>query len=390
MPSSSDPLALAMKRVRRIWMLPAAAAVVLVGLVAAYWMGSITAAQAELQQSIPASIPVSATVEKRSVSQEVVLSGTVVAGDRTLVSTAAGPGVDRLVVTSVPKLLGDQVYPGETLAVVSGRPLLVLPSSVPLYRDIRLGDAGPDVVALQEALGGLGYGVTVTGIFGSETIDILNSWYQAEGFQAPIEPLMNHDSEIASSDESFKASGSSVFFRWREFVQIPGDSGTVVAIASPGTVLESDMAVAEVSTEDDRIVARADVLQAESFSVGRKVTVRSGSTTFDTIVGELSGFRDADPETDEIPGKDVVLILSPDMTGVSAGQSVTLSAGTSVPESLAVPLIAVRQEAGTTFVEFQDGAEIKRINVTVSGQADGWAALEDNLDLAVGDSVLLP
>ena len=69
-------------------------------------------------------------------------------------------------------------------------------------------------------------------------------------------------------------------FRWKEFVQVPGDTGTIAAIAGNGSVLAEDGIVAQVRIADDSIVARADVVQSESFPVGGAVTVtgRLGST----------------------------------------------------------------------------------------------------------------
>ena len=81
--------------------------------------------------------------------KQVVLSGKVVAGTQFAIKASPSEGVDRLVLTASPKTVGSVVAPGELVAAVSGRPLLMLPSSVPLYRDIELGDSGPDVAALQ-------------------------------------------------------------------------------------------------------------------------------------------------------------------------------------------------------------------------------------------------
>ncbi len=71
-------------------------------------------------------------------------------------------------------------------------------------------------------------------------------------------------------------------------------------------------------------------------------------------------------------------------------QTVTVTATTEAPTSLAVPLIAIRQESGTAFVDVETGSDIRRVAVTVTGQADGWAAIADVSEVAVGDHVRLP
>ncbi|MCT6593182.1 hypothetical protein N3553_25380, partial [Pantoea dispersa] len=69
-------------------------------------------------------VPVSATVERRAVAHQVVLSGNVIAGAQATLQASPAESVDRLVVTAGAKEAGSAVGPGELLAVVSGRPLL--------------------------------------------------------------------------------------------------------------------------------------------------------------------------------------------------------------------------------------------------------------------------
>ncbi|GEM_PF-3564845 len=66
----------------------------------------------------------------------------------------AGPGG---VVTSLPGGDRRQLRSGDTLAVVSGVPVIVLATSEPMYRDIGPGVRGSDVADLSRALVALGY-----------------------------------------------------------------------------------------------------------------------------------------------------------------------------------------------------------------------------------------
>lgn len=407
MPSSEPGLGTAMRRVPRWWLIPAVVVLVLSGLAAAYWAGTTTAAGVTPAQETPAVVPVSAAVERRAVVKQVTISGKVIAGAQVAVKAATSPGVDRLVVTSAAKAAGDRVAPGELFAVVSGRPLLILPSSVPLYRDIASGDSGPDVTALQKALAGFGYSVAATGIFDTATQRALSAWYEAAGSTAPTGVAGSDAADQATAKQGTANSGTAnsgagtektapgtsapaVVLRWREFAQIPGDTGRIASIAGPGTVLAEDGVVAQVTIADDTIVARADVLQAESFAAGTSVTVRAGSAAIDVKVAQLSGFKDGDPSKNEVPGKDITLPLPAGRQGFTADQSVTLTAGAAAPESLSVPLIAIRQESGTAYVEVEASGALRRVDVKVTAQADGWAALEDVQRLAVGDRVKLP
>lgn len=407
MPSSETEIGAAMRRVPRWWLIPSFVTVVLLGLAAAYWAGTTTAAGANPTQAIPAVVPVSATVERRAVVKQVTISGKVIAGAQVAVKAATSAGIDRLVVTSAAKAAGDRVAPGELLAVVSGRPLLILPSSVPLYRDIASGDSGPDVAALQGALAGFGYSVAATGTFDTATQRALSAWYEAAGSKVPTDGAASDATKQDATKQGTNKQGTAatdvgtaktatgtstpvVVARWREFVQIPGDNGRIASIAGPATVLAEDGVVAQVTIADDTIVARADVLQAESFATGTSVTVRAGSAALDVKVAQLGGFKDGDRSKNEVPGKDITLQLPAGAQGFAAEQSVTLTAGAAAPESLAVPLIAIRQESGAAYVEVEATGGPRRVKVKVTTQADGWAALSDVEGLAVGDRVKLP
>ncbi|MFW0773850.1 peptidoglycan-binding protein [Paenarthrobacter nitroguajacolicus] len=388
--SESQLIRRGMRRVPRWWLLPAASLAVLAALGGAYWVGASTAAGTAPVPSLAVAVPVSAAVERRAVVKQVVLSGKVVPGAESALRASPAAGVDRLVVTEAAKEVGSPVVPGELLAVVSGRPLLVLPSSVPLYRDINPSDSGPDVKALQGVLASFGYACTTTGTFDPATQQALASWYKASGFKAPA-PLPQETTANTAPKNSPDA-----MFRWREFVQIPGDTGTVASIAGAGSILAEDGIVARVRVADDTFIARADVVQSESFVVGAPVTVRAGSTVLDTTVVQVSAFLEGDQSKNEIPGKDITVALPPGTQGFAAGQSVTMTAGSAVAESLAVPLIAIRQDGGIPYLLIEGNSELiernsgpRRLEVKVTAQVDGWAAIADVDGLAVGDQVKL-
>jgi hypothetical protein len=376
----ANPSVRAMKRVPRWWLVVVAVAVAFSGMLAAYWAGWESASMATQPQEAPEVIPVSATVERRAVSPQVTLAGKVVPGMTSPVTASMADGVDRLIVTSTPKTVGDSVAPGELLAVVSGRPLLVMPANVPMYRDLVGGESGPDVKALQAALAGFGFAVKTTGIFDQPTQHALEDWYKAAGFSAPTSP---------SVDASNK-SAPALMFRWRDFVQVPGDAGSVASMAGIGGVLAEDGVVAQIAIAEDTILARADVLQAGNFGVGSSVTVQAGTVSVNTTVAAASGFTEGDSGNNIVPGMDITLSIPPGTTGLAPGQSVTVTSGSVPAESLAVPLIAVRQESGIAYLHVGTAEGSKRIDVTVTAQADGWAALADVQGIAVGDKVVLP
>ncbi|WP_344103478.1 peptidoglycan-binding domain-containing protein [Myceligenerans crystallogenes] len=100
-------------------------------------------------------------------------------------------------VTDVPAVVtrqafapGDEVRSGDLLAEVSGRPVIGLTTPFRLYRDIRPGDQGPDVAALQEALADLGlFTGPPDSVYGTATATAVRTLYGTLGYL----PLVDKD-----------------------------------------------------------------------------------------------------------------------------------------------------------------------------------------------------
>src|SRR5215813_679392 len=81
--------------------------------------------------------------------------------------------------TRMPVKPGDRVRPGQVIAEIDGRPVIVLGGRLPPYRDLHGGDHGPDVSQLQRALQSLGYAdFDPPGYFGQSTALALRLIYQ--------------------------------------------------------------------------------------------------------------------------------------------------------------------------------------------------------------------
>ncbi|MFI6982524.1 peptidoglycan-binding protein [Embleya sp. NPDC050154] len=155
----------------------------------------------------PARSVISATVDRRVLTDTVVLRGTV-AAEHTVtvaprVSTGAGKdggGTTKPVVTGVRVRAGDVVEAGQVLLEVSGRPIFVLPGELPVYRDLRPGGEGRDVEQLQAALKGLGYGVGTdrAGTYGAGTRTAVAAFYRATGYEVPV---TGEDDAIAAAED---------------------------------------------------------------------------------------------------------------------------------------------------------------------------------------------
>lgn len=155
----------------------------------------------------PARSVISAMVDRRVLTDTVVLRGTVAAEHTVTVAPRVstngggdGGGTTKPVVTGVRVRAGDVVEAGQMLLEVSGRPVFVLPGELPVYRDLRPGGEGRDVEQLQTALKGLGYGVGTdrAGTYGAGTRAAVAAFYRATGYDAPV---TGGDDAIAAAED---------------------------------------------------------------------------------------------------------------------------------------------------------------------------------------------
>ena len=87
-----------------------------------------------------------------------------------------------LVVTAAPEE-GAVLEEGVVAVEISGRPVLVLQGEIPVYRDLRPGADGVDVLQLEEALARLGhFTATADETWDDDTAAAVAIWYEAAGY----------------------------------------------------------------------------------------------------------------------------------------------------------------------------------------------------------------
>ena len=123
-----------------------------------------------------------AQVQRRNLSQTVVVRGTV-AGSRTQDVTPDTPEGSQPVITGLRVHPGGSVQAGSVLLEVAGRPLIALPGAIPAYRDMRPGTQGKDIAQLQSALRAVGEDPgEYDGYFGRGTKAAVSSLYGRLGY----------------------------------------------------------------------------------------------------------------------------------------------------------------------------------------------------------------
>ncbi|MFI8889878.1 peptidoglycan-binding protein [Streptomyces paradoxus] len=181
---------------RRRWTVVAACSAAVLsggGVYAAQWVQSPAEAAARTRAPEPSVIM--APVVRQVLRNTIVLRGSFSNG-RTVSAAPTGVAVTQpaaqqphaLLVTGVFAREGQRVSAAKPLVEYDARPVFALPGTLPMYRDLTMGEEGKDVAQLQKALHSLGWatGPDPSGRFGVGTAAAVKRLYAAMGYAAPV------------------------------------------------------------------------------------------------------------------------------------------------------------------------------------------------------------
>ena len=168
-------------------------------------------AQIAAETEAPTASLITVPVEMRILSSDVITRGEIRYEEPIELQLADPPATlgGAAIITLAPEE-GTPIEEGEVLLEVSGRPILVLQGELPMYRTMRLGDEGDDVLQLEEALRRLGFDPgEVDEVFDDETEAAIVEWYSAHGFTPPG-PNEQEAAELRAATEAVAAAEQEV------------------------------------------------------------------------------------------------------------------------------------------------------------------------------------
>ncbi len=259
----------------------------LLGLVAAVAIAAATAgwlagqrikspAEVAAATSPPEPSLIAVPIELRTLSQNVVIRGTVTPkGETSLVAlSTTGSGV----VTRLPKGPGDSIQEGDVLAEIAGRPVIALRGRLPAFRNLIPGLQGPEVSQLEAALVRLGYSPgAVDDTFTADTAAAVELLYQDRGYAAP-EPdpgdVANLDiaqSAVAAAEDALDAAQGAL-----ETVSAPVPATERRRLDLAVAQAELDLAIARSAADAANAEAESAVADAEAALVAANASGPSG------------------------------------------------------------------------------------------------------------------
>lgn len=147
----------------------------------------VNPAEAAARTAAPEAGPITVPVENRELSNDVTIRGDVVFDDAVDLRVETAELGERAVITGQVPEVGATLDAGSVALEIAGRPVLVLPGTLPTYRTLRIGVSGPDVLQLKAALGALGIGAgdATSETYDQATADGVAELYRRAGYPVP-------------------------------------------------------------------------------------------------------------------------------------------------------------------------------------------------------------
>jgi peptidoglycan hydrolase-like protein with peptidoglycan-binding domain len=374
----------------------------------------------------PKASVLSAVVERRVLTQTVVLRGTVAAGQTIDVTAAITQGASKAVVTGLSVKAGQRIRAGAVLGEISGRPLIALAGILPAYRDIPPGGKGPDVKQVQAALRGLGYAVSDTsGVFGTSTQAAVKKLYTDRGYDAPPggTQVAAPSSASGSAGKSGKTgSTTKTKTTTKPPVTVSLPAAEVVFVAKfPARVLQVNTQIGAeakgtiIELGSGELVARGTLADADRklVQVGKPVTIlddgdgmsASGhvknigaysatGATASTDGSQSGGTGTGTAGTDQSaqPGYPITVDAASALSERFAGKDVrlTIEAASTPGPVLVVPQSAIYSAAdgSTQIIKISANGLQQRITVTTGATGGGFLEVRTG-QLTAGDRVVI-
>jgi peptidoglycan hydrolase-like protein with peptidoglycan-binding domain len=287
-----------------------------------------------------------------------------------------GTGNAQQVVTKIFFPAGSTVEPGNAIIEVAGRPMFVLPGTVPAYRDMLPGETGSDIAQLQAGLQEIGYstGGDASGVYGAGTAAAVAAFYHNLGYPAPLTPAVPKKPGHAAPARQAEVPLSEIMF-------VPNFPARVVSLGgSVGSVVSGSLVT--LSMGSPGIKGQLNPAYASLVRAGMHVRITTQGSSA-SVRGTITSVGAQSQTSKSISGGIYlpmhVLPDKPLPGSMGPGQDVILSinaAKTSGP-MLAVPEAAVfGGQNGKDYVSKVTGPNsATRVQVRVITQGDGLVGI---------------
>jgi peptidoglycan hydrolase-like protein with peptidoglycan-binding domain len=254
-------------------------------------------AEAAADAEPPPASNITVEVVSETLSADVIARGDLVYDEPVQVSLSGSfaDQPERLIVTETVEQ-ADDLAEGDLVVEVVGRPVFLLVGEIPMYRDVRPGATGDDVLQLEEALARLGfYEGTPDDTWDDGTGSAIAAWYESAGYRAnglsdADEAAMSAARDRVRSAEAALSDSVAALSQAREGT----DASAILAAEGEVAAATDALALAELDASWANDDAAAEVAAAEAvLADAEEALAKAKSASPPTPADEVADLEDA-------------------------------------------------------------------------------------------------
>jgi peptidoglycan hydrolase-like protein with peptidoglycan-binding domain len=304
-------------------------------------------AQIAAETAAPNPSAITVPVEKRVLSSEVIVRGTVRYGSPQPVvlanSTVKNSSANQSSIVTTRPRRGSRFGEGTVVMSVSGRPVFVLRGAMASHRDMGPGDRGPDVRQLESALARMGFSPgAIDGRYDGATANAVAAWYEKGGWE-PFGPTDAQLDQLRAARATAAAARDS-YLRSKVDIKTAREKATPAEIEQARIDVETardaiDTAVRELASQRgaeslalanarrDDALAAADVATKRAALNKARDALAEAQRSLAQASGDVTPAERATLETAVRQANDDVSVAQADLTAAIASQTATRAGG---------------------------------------------------------------
>jgi len=337
------------------------------------WIGARqirSPAQVAADTAAPKPSPITIPVVRRTLAAKVIVRGTVRFGAPQAVVLANSQlkqgGTASDIVTRAPRAR-TELGPGEIAMTVDGRPVFVLPGTIPMHRDLGPGDRGQDVLQLERALRRLGVSPgAVDGLYDAATAAAVSTFYLRSGW----DPFGPTDAQLDQLHTAEAAAAQARDARLQAVNNVE---------QAQRTARPADVAQARIDTNAARQAVSSAALRVATAEarLAAAQAAAANATSGETVAG-ANGQRDIAQADADVVAKQNALAAAQEDARQAEANRVTLPSDATLSDRLAADTAARLAAQGVTQAQADLAASVASANaIRISAGADVARAHND-------------
>jgi multidrug efflux pump subunit AcrA (membrane-fusion protein) len=250
-------------------------------------------AAAEAEPPEPSNITVQ--VVREVLSADVITRGDIVYDEpvSVVLSGSFAETPEKLVVTQAVEVNTD-LAEGAIAVEVVGRPVFLLAGEIPMYRDLRPGATGDDVLQVEEALARMGFFAgTPDNVWDAETSAAVAAWYEAAGYR-PNGLSEEDEAALRAARDRVSSAQAAVADAEQALRDVNAGTGQAAIVAAQAEIdaARDAWGLANIDSDRANLLAAQAVTAAEASLAAAQQDLANGVPGADVAVAEAAAALD--------------------------------------------------------------------------------------------------